>query len=514
VAPLEEIRDVETLRQVALLLQKENARLHERLERLIREVAELRGEGNPQQFLALEIEKLQEQMAQLQKRIFAASSERRAKPEEEAKAEDSAPQRGHGPREQERLPIQEVPHELPPEERKCPVCAGEMSEWAGQTEDSEEITVVERSFVVVKHRRKKYRCRCNASVVTAPAPPKLIEGGRYSVDFAVAVAAAKYLDHLPLDRQAGMMEREGLTVETQTLWDQTNALARHLHPTYEALVAKVRGSPIVGADETWWRLLKPGEAKRWWNWCLASPEAVVYRLLDSRSTEAARQILGDYRGIVMADGYSVYRSLQGAEVSFTLAHCWAHVRRKFVEAESFFPRECAEALDLIGELYRIEGEIPALPGLERADREEVLELRARVRAEKSRPVVDRIRDWAYAQRCTPESSLRKAIDYMLSLWEGLKRFLDDPRVPLDNNAVERALRGPVVGRKNYYGSRSKRGAEVAAIFYSLFETAKLCGLNPKGYLREAAWAAVEKPGTVLLPHDLLTQAEPPVAATG
>lgn len=115
-----------------------------------------------------------------------------------------------------------------------------------------------------------------------------------------------------------------------------------------------------------------------------------------------------------------------------------------------------------------------------------------------------IHAWAHQQRALPESGLGKAIAYMLGLWKGLTRFLDDPRIALDNNATERALRGMVIGRKNHYGSRSKRGTEVAALFYSLIESAKLAGVEPKAYLLRATYAALDNPGTVTLPHALLT----------
>ena len=138
-----------------------------------------------------------------------------------------------------------------------------------------------------------------------------------------------------------------------------------------------------------------------------------------------------------------------------------------------------------------------------AARGEGLRLRATLRAEQSAPIVTELRAWAQQQRALPESSLGKAISYMLGLWSGLTRFLDDPRIPLDNNATERGLRGMVVGRKNHYGSRSKRGTEVAALFYSLIESAKLCGVEPKAYLLRALRPALTTPGTVTLPHALL-----------
>jgi len=136
--------------------------------------------------------------------------------------------------------------------------------------------------------------------------------------------------------------------------------------------------------------------------------------------------------------------------------------------------------------------------------EEHLAFRAKLREERSRPLVEQIYSWPEAQRqkALPRSGLGQATQYLLGMWKGLTRFLEDPRIPLDNNAAERALRGIVVGRKNHYGSRSTRGTEVAALFYSLCETAKLAGVEPRAYLLQATHAALEKPGTVTLPHDL------------
>ena len=175
---------------------------------------------------------------------------------------------------------------------------------------------------------------------------------------------------------------------------------------------------------------------------------------------------------------------------------WAHVRRKFVECEEKFP-QASEAIELIGELYALEREYKAGP----PDAARLLELRQH----KSRAVIDRLHQWARGVQALPGSALGQAVKYMSNLWTGLTRFLSDARVPLDNNATERALRGLVVGRKNHYGSRSRRGTEVAALFYSLLETAKLCGVNPKRYLREAALAAL-RGDAIPLPHQLLDAA--------
>ena len=492
---------VDVLRKMALLLEQENRRLHQRIQRLTAELARLQGRDGTAA-LQMELSALQELLARREKALFGDSSEKRSTRPETSEV-PGKPQKGHGPREQAQLPIAEVVHVLDESARECPACGGRLEEMAGQQEVSDEITVVERRFVIARHQRQKYRCRCNGAVVTAPGPRKLIPGGRYSAAFAVEVAASKYLDHLPLERQSRMMEREGLVVSSQTLWDQIDALARQLEPTYRALAAQVLCSPLVHADETHWRLMAKSERKKYWVWCLSSEQSVFYRIFDNRAKGAAESLLSGYQGIVLADGYGAYQALARAGPGFTLAHCWAHARRKFVEIEEYYPQPVREILDLIGELYAVEQEVPRAQGEEPpAEAARRLALRAEVRQERSRPVVERIRQWAGSQRALPRSGLGQAVHYLLELWPGLTRFLDDARIPLDNNPVERALRGVVVGRKNHYGSRSRRGCEVAALFYTLVESAKLCGVEPKSYLLQATSAALVQPGTATLPRPL------------
>lgn len=484
-------QNIEVLRQAGKLLEQENRRLMAKVLELTQRLVAARGEDQTR--LQLEIQSLNELLARRNKLLFGDSSERRPRAKD---ATASEPKKGHGPREQRALRIIEQPHDLDPADKVCKACGGDLAPMMDQAEESEEITVIEREFVLVKHRRLKYRCGCNGCIETAPGAPRLIKGGRYSIDFAIEVAAQKYLDHMPLERQVRVMAREGLVIDSQTLWDQVEALARAARPIYERLVAYVLSLPVLGVDETRWRMMggkgDEGEAKRWQVWGMAAPNAAVYRIEDSRSAAAARNVLGSYQGIVMADGYGVYDSLAKTTGSFTLANCWAHVRRKFVEIEECFPEQAGEALNLIGELYEVERSCPAGAVGD--------ELRAQLRRERSREIVSRIHAWALAQRALPQSGLGKAIAYMGGLWKGLVRFLDDPRIPLDNNATERALRGVVVGRKNHYGSRSRRGTEVAAVMYSLLESAKLAGIEPKAYLRHAVSAAL-RGETPPLPHE-------------
>jgi len=190
---VEQLSDLETAKQqVAVLLEAENARLHQRLEALVAENARLKGEDAQAQ-LQLELTQLEEQLALMQQRLFGASSEKRG--DRPPKPPRTQPQRGHGPRAQPELKVQEVLLPLDEADKVCGLCGSGLHAWEGQTEDCEEITVVERSFLLRRVKRQKYRCAQGCTPVTAPAPPRLIPGGRYSVDFAVHVALMKYGFH-------------------------------------------------------------------------------------------------------------------------------------------------------------------------------------------------------------------------------------------------------------------------------------------------------------------------------
>ena len=480
-------RDPERLHQAATLLEAENKKLLEKNLELQARVDAL--QGNDPATLQMRIAQLEQQLSVRNQALYGDKSEKRNRHQRRA---DKKKQTGHGPREQSELPRIEQVHTLDEADETCPKCGGELQVFEGQFEEADEVDIVERRFVVVQHKRQKYRCECGC-IETAEGPPKLQKSGRYSIGFATAVAVGKYADHLPLQRQVVQMRRQGLETDSQTLWDQLFALSEHLEPAYEALHAHVLSHSVVGADETTWRLMgkKVTNTKRWQVWALSAPDAVYYQLHPSRGAEAAQELLRDFAGTVMCDGYSAYQSLKKRRHDFHLAHCWAHVRRKFVELEESFPKPSAEALELIAELYRIEREIEEKPP------EECL----RIRAARAGPVVQQIHQWALQQRALPQSPLAKAIDYLGKHFEGLRVFLTDPAVPLDNNRTERALRGVVLGRKNHYGSRSERGTKVAAMMYSLVETAKINRVDPELYLKLAALEAIGgRP--IPLPHQL------------
>ena len=504
-----EIRDPNTLQEVACHLEKTVIRQHKEIAKLRLEIARLRGQDvSPETELML----LKEQLEAMKRSMFETSSERRPKNDgngdQKKDTGNGKPKSGHGPRSQPDLPIEKVVHTLSEDERTCSFCGGGLKEMGEQFEESEEITVISLEYKILRHLRQKYRCSCNAQVVTAPGPVKLMPGGRYSIDLAAQVAENKYLDHLPLERQVRAMERAGLVIDSQTLWDQIEKLAQHLQPTYEALLKQALKAGVIYADETRWQMMTKNKSCRWWAWCVVSDEIATYRIFANRSQDAAAKMLGGYERVAMTDGYATYDALVKngkANAHLTIAHCWAHVRRKFIEAEDAYPELSQPAILMIKDLYRIEKKIPRITAdTPETERKKLLELRHRIRQQESRPKIDEIREWAFENlpNTLAESKMGRALTYMLKLWPGLTVFLDNPEVPLDNNAAERALRGVVVGRKNHYGSRSKRGTEVAALFYTMMETAKLSGVDARAYLREAATRAIKKPGTITLPSDL------------
>lgn len=497
---MESVCDLETAKQMLVLYEQENLRLHQRISQLLHEIAQLRGESQgPQR--TVELSKLQEQLGTLQRKVFGHSSEKRSCLPGTKDEKPPKKKRGHGPNTQDELSVVEHTYRLEEAERSCPSCGAMLQEMSGVTEDSEAITTQVQRYVVVKVKRQKYRCRCGEAVVTAPGPVKHLAQGRYLLPFAIQVAVDKYADHLPLERQSRRMARQGLWVDSQTLWDQLDALAPHLEPTYHALRTFIVGADVLGVDETWWRLMKGKGSKKWWAWGLVTPNACHYTLADSRSGQVAQNVLEGFEGTVLCDGYKAYERVARERPDVRLAHCWAHVRRYFVQAAEHYPVAAQPALELIASLFEVERELNDPLGMEGDAKLEAANLRQQTRNERSRPLLEKLRLVGEHQRASPHHALRKAIQYMQKHWQGLTAFLDDPYLSIDNNATERALRGMVVGRKNHYGSRSQRGTYVAAILYSLVESAKLCQLDPFAYLLEVATRAIQKPGAVLLPHD-------------
>jgi len=511
---VDEIRDFDVLKQVALLLESAVPRLQNEVNRLRLENAQLKGLAAPVSQMGL----LEEELAKLKAMHFGPSSEKRPKQEDtdsDMSPEDSqdgqaAKRTGHGPTEQPNLPIETTVWDITEEEKQqiCSECGKPLAPKAGLVQESEMVTVVGVGFKLETVVQRIYGCDCPDKLVTAQGPERAVPGGRYSLEFGVFVAEQKYLDHLPLARIQRMMERKGLKITRSALFDQIFGVSDLLKPTWEALHQYTLDADWVHCDETRWPMLDGKGPSKWWVWCAASTDSVFYTIQRRRNAKAARELLGEFSGVMISDGYTAYDSFlkdlpPGRVVH---AHCWAHVRRKFLEAEDAWPDQAEKPLRWISTLFEIERKIPKLsPNADLAERRRVLAARLTTREQKSRPVIDELRQWAYDTLPTvlPSSGIGKAINYMLKLWAGLTVFLTDPRAPIDNNHAEREIRGVVIGRKNHYGSESKRGCEVAAIFYTLFESAKLAGVDPAAYVLEAARRAARNPGTVTLPQDMI-----------
>lgn len=472
------------------------SKLNERIAVLTTEVEKLKEQKQGR--LQQELRAVKQHLAKLQKMQFGASSEKRKRDKRRKKRRRvrRKKKKKRGPTPQPDLPKVEVTHELDDADKICPECGGELDEMGECAEESEVVDVIERQFVVKKVRRQKYRCRCG-HIEAALGPDKLRGTSRYSPEFALEVATNKYLDHLPLERQSRRMARQGLEVTSQTLWDQLDKLADHLETSYLGIKHWIFGGDIIGMDETSWPMLGKGR-KLWQLWAMRGRGAVWMALKDSRSGETAAELLGDWSGWLVCDGLKSYdKAARISPGNIELVGCWAHIRRDFIDAEPSAPQKCDEILELIGDLYEIEARARD-PG----DDVELLEWTAKLREEHTKPKLAEIKAWAKAQQELPRSPLGSAIKHMLGQWPRLTKFADHPEVWIDNNNTERSLRGPVVGRKNHYGSKSRRGTEVAAMIYSLVETAKVCGTNPREYLRRVVENDIRNPHTATLPEPI------------
>ncbi len=510
----EKARAVEEKKTVQAKLDvmiSENEVLLARIAKLTLEIARSQ-DRDAQLALELELTTLRKQLANSNDQIFGSRTERRPRDKPKSDKSKGKAARGHGPTAQPDLPIEPVLCEL--DDCTCGGCGGDLRVLAEQFEESELISSVRRTFVLKQVKRQKYACSGCGTLCAAPGPMRLVPGGRYDVAFAVHVALDKYLDAMPLERQVRKMARVGLEVTSTTLWDQLHLLYLLLLPSFLAVQQRVRAEEVLHIDETRWRMMGKGKSKTWWLWVLAGAAGVVCDLQPSRGSESCKALLDGFSGILVADGYGVYASLEKAfthdgeqlsldgnhlpQPDFTLAMCWMHARRGFIKAEKKGSVDAAEPLELIGELYAIE----AL-AKERADgdADALIEHRRGLRKERSADLVTKLEVWCASKRVLPGTQLDQAIKFVKARWPSLKVFLTDPRVPLDNGEAERQIRGPVVGRKNYYGTRSERGARVASLMFSLIQTCIALDVDPHDYLTEAATRARRVAGSVYLPHE-------------
>ena len=493
--------NVDLLRRKAEVLETENERLSKRVTALLRENLALKGMAADQ--IALNLPGLLSRVTSSgSSSLTKPGSERRATKTSKAGA-SKKPQTGHGPTEQTNLEVVRETLDLDEADKQCPKCGGGLEHWEGQDDEVEIVDIIERQWIVRRCTLKKYRCRCGDCIETADGPPRLIKGGRYSPDVAISAAVGKYVDHLPLERQVGQAGRIGALLTSQALWDQIEALSEHIEPVVAGIKELLLAQPVLGVDESPFKLIEKGGSKKWQAWQLAAPVGAYFEILRAKSAEMGSRLLGTYAGEVIADGAKAYESLARAG-PFNLANCWSHTRRQVLKAEGEAPGQVAEFLDMVAELYAIERKAADepepgddRPGYRHRIDEEVLR---RLRDTESRAVIERIQSWILDQHCIPGGQLKKSLEYVAKRWTALNRFLDNPLIPLDTNHVERGYIGMAIGRRNYVGARSIDGAKVAARFYTVFETCKRVGVEPHAYLRYATYAllAGDRPS---LPHE-------------
>jgi transposase len=371
------------------------------------------------------------------------------------------------------------------ESNACPCCGGALHQVGEDV--AERLDVVPTTFRVVVTRRPRYGCRsCESAIVQPPAPARIIEGGIPTEALIAQVLVSKYADHLPLYRQAQIYARQGIRLDRSTLADWVGRAAWYLRPLRDHILDELRRSERLFADETTAPVLDPGRGRtktgqlwayarddRPWGGC--DPPIVAYVYAPDRKAKRPHTHLGDFAGILQVDGYGGYAALPRRRQQIRLAFCWAHVRRKFYELADTSP-VATEVLRRIALLYAIEDDVRGLSA----------EQRRAARAGRSRVIIDDLHQYlaARGRQVSAKSKLGEAIRYALTRWDGLSRFIDDGRIDLDSNTVERSIRPLARNRKNALFAGSDEGGDNWAVIATLIECCKLSTINPHQWLTE------------------------------
>ena len=469
--------DPETLKAMLVAERVRSERLVQIIKELQRHRFGRRAETLPEDQLLLALEDIEQTEAGA-----AAEVEQKSAAERAAAASRRRTNRGALPT---HLPRTETIVDV--EDKACPCCKGELHRIGEDV--SERLDISPAQFRVLVVRRPQYACRaCEDVVVQSPAPPRLIEGGMPTEATVAHVIVSKYADHLPLYRQAQIYERQGIRLDRSTLADWVGRAAFHLRPIHDRILAHLRSSTKLFADETRAPVLDPGRGRtktgQLWAyarddrpWGGSDPPAVAYVYAPNRKAEQPIAHLADFKGVLQVDGYAGYRAL-AEKGDVQLAFCWTHVRRRFYELAVGGPAPIAsEALERIAALYAIEKDI----------RGRSAEERRAVRQDRTRPLLVDLEAWLRQKLplISQKTKLAEAIRYTQSHWVGLTRFIDDGRIEMDTNIVERSIRSITLNRKNALFAGSDGGGENWAILASLIETCKLSRTDPQAYLADA-----------------------------
>ena len=453
------------------------------LEQVIKENYELRQQKLSDEQLQFIIE---EQLESLQNKMFGRSSERYKKPiKDDHDSGSKAPPRSRVKKPSERYPNIPVREEFVTMDPvpQCPCCNKVMID-SGMTEDSEQLTVIPKKYEVLRIKRAKYRCNCQGAITTAPARARIIEGSTYSDEMIEDAALSKYCDLIPMQRYVAMAERSGLIdLPAHSLIETSHQYADFVSPAYVLIKQGILKERVVRADETPHRMLEGDEKKTWYLWGFSTATLCFLECHDTRSGDVASDILLNSKcEILVTDVYSGYgKAIRTANESrqtnslplIQNAHCNAHARRYFYKAWPKY-KEAEFYLDHYHEIYQLNSKAKGQPP------PAILELRGQMRLRFEAMKKKALEELASYPR---NGKYGKALRYYFDHYNTLTLFLKDAEVPIDNNAQERNLRSHVIGRKTWYGTHSKRGALTAAILFSIVETCKLNGVNPREYFK-------------------------------
>jgi transposase len=508
-------------------LRQEFAELRDEVQRLQRENLELRQQVGYwrsrhrdalQRITELEqkVEQVEGEKRQLKADLFGRRTETTSRRDRSNNLDDpqddsQKPPRNRGQqpenpgpkrRDYRHLEVRETILELPAEQCICPRCRKPLLPCGG-TEDSEQIEIEVSAYrQVIRRRRYQRTCTCEGpKILTTPPAPKLIPKARYGTSVWVEVLLDKYFSYRPTERLLASWRLLDLDLAAGTVTDGLQRLEVLLRPIYEAIKERNPHGDLHQGDETRWRVFVILEGKQgygWWLWVVLGQDTVVYLLEATRDhTVPEKHFRADSRGVLVVDRYSAYKAMSWVHKGIlVLAFCWAHVRRDFIRVGKGWPQLKTWALEWLRQirvLYRLNDHRLALAAgsvaFQRAD--------GRLRKAVAKMKKQMEKELARAELATP---CRKALKSLQEHWEGLTRFEDDPRIPMDNNASERRARGPAVARKNFYGSGSKWSGQLAAAAFSIFATLSMWKLNPRKwltwYFEQCAAAGGEVPADI------------------
>jgi transposase len=446
--------------------------------------------------LANRLAKLEHENAQLKKAVLGSRSEKsklpRIKTEPPATPETRQKTRKARAKARKEVPTVRDEHKVPDADRRCTACGNTELTPLGDGKTTTVWEFVPARFIRVEHVQEVLRCRCNGFVITAPGAPKVVEGGQYGASFLAHLAVSKCADHTPIYRLEKAFARMGVPIARSTMNELLHRASAILEPLWRRILEKIRVRPVVAADETRLRMLrdKKGKTKHGFVWTFGARDDdgeldVAYVFAEDRSGSTPKLLLEGTAGVLLVDGYSGYNAVE--EVSTRRrAACHAHLRRYFFEAIPTAPI-AQEVLDMVAEIYRVEHDADAR-GLTDAAKLEF-------RKQRAGPLRERIRAWLAEQRGRhpPKSPISTAIRYAENHWDELGVFLDDVRVPLDNNGSERALRRVALGRKNFlFVHDCESGASLTGL-YSLVATCEARGINPFEYLTDVLMRVQDTP---------------------